>query len=90
MPQTHPKFSRSSEEFVAEAYGYLRKLNPALQMGDLKASRTKSQLQASSFLLKQHVADLKPGESGAFRGLGSVLGLASAYSGVKKPFSSGS
>lgn len=38
MPQTHPKFSRSSEEFVAEAYGYLRRLNPALQAGDLKAS----------------------------------------------------
>ena len=39
MPQTHPKFSRSSEEFVAEAYGYLRRLNPALQAGDLKASQ---------------------------------------------------
>jgi protoporphyrinogen oxidase len=39
MPQTHPKFSRSSEDFVAEAYGYLRKLNPALGEGDLKASQ---------------------------------------------------
>jgi protoporphyrinogen oxidase len=39
MPQTHPKFSRSSEEFVAEAYGYLRKLNPALGNDDLKASQ---------------------------------------------------
>lgn len=38
MPQTHPKFSRSSEDFVAEAFGYLRRLNPALQAGDLKAS----------------------------------------------------
>ena len=39
MPQTHPKFSRSSEDFVAEAYGYLRRLNPALGEGDLKASQ---------------------------------------------------
>ena len=39
MPQTHPKFTRSNEEFVAEAYGYLRKLNPALQEQDLKASQ---------------------------------------------------
>ena len=38
MPQTNPKFGRSSEEFVAEAFGYLRKLNPALEPGDLKAS----------------------------------------------------
>jgi protoporphyrinogen oxidase len=39
MPQTHPKFARADEAFVAEAYGYLRRLNPALQPGDLKASR---------------------------------------------------
>lgn len=38
MPQTHPKFGRPSEAFVAEAFGYLRKLNPALGPGDLKAS----------------------------------------------------
>ena len=38
MPQTNPKFGRSSEEFVAEAFGYLRRINPALQPGDLKAS----------------------------------------------------
>lgn len=39
MPQTHPKFGRSSEAFVAEAFGYLQKLNPALQVGDLLASQ---------------------------------------------------
>ena len=39
MPQTHPKFGRSNEDFVAEAYGYLCKLNPALQPHDLKASQ---------------------------------------------------
>ena len=39
MPQTNPRFGRSSEEFVAEAFGYLRKLNPALQPGDLLASQ---------------------------------------------------
>lgn len=39
MPQTHPKFGRSSEEFITEAFGYLQKLNPALQAGDLLASQ---------------------------------------------------
>ena len=39
MPQTHPKFGRSSEAFVAEAFGYLRQLNPALTDVDLKASK---------------------------------------------------
>jgi protoporphyrinogen oxidase len=39
MPQTHPKFRRTSEEFVAEAYGYLQKLNPNLQAKDLLASQ---------------------------------------------------
>jgi len=39
MPQTHPRFGRSSEEFVAKAFGYLRKLTPALQPGDLLASQ---------------------------------------------------
>ena len=38
MPQTNPKFGRPSEAFVEESFGYLRKLNPALQPGDLKAS----------------------------------------------------
>lgn len=39
MPQTNPKFTRSSEAFVAEAFGYLRRLNPALQPGDLLGSQ---------------------------------------------------
>jgi protoporphyrinogen oxidase len=39
MPQTHPKFGRSTDTFVAEAFGYLQKLNPALQAGDLLASQ---------------------------------------------------
>lgn len=39
MPQTHPKFGRSAGEFVAEAFGYLRKLNPALQPEDLLESQ---------------------------------------------------
>ena len=39
MPQTHPKFARPDEAFVEEAFGYLRRLNPALQPEDLKASR---------------------------------------------------
>jgi len=38
MPQTHPKFARPPETFVAEAFSYLRRLNPALEPSDLKAS----------------------------------------------------
>jgi protoporphyrinogen oxidase len=38
MPQTHPKFARPSQTFVDEAFGYIRKLNPALEASDLKAS----------------------------------------------------
>ena len=38
MPQDHPKFTRGSDAFVTEAFGYLRQLNPALTEGDLKAS----------------------------------------------------
>jgi protoporphyrinogen oxidase len=39
MPQTHPRFGRNSEEFVAEAFGYLQKLNPSLKPRDLLASK---------------------------------------------------
>lgn len=39
MPQTNPKFSRTSEAFVEEAFGYIRRLNPAIGAGDLLASR---------------------------------------------------
>jgi protoporphyrinogen oxidase len=38
MPQSNPKFNRASDAFVTEAFGYLCKLNPALEPGDLKAS----------------------------------------------------
>jgi protoporphyrinogen oxidase len=39
MPQTHPRFGRNSEGFVAEAFGYLQKLNPSLKPRDLLASK---------------------------------------------------
>lgn len=38
MPATHPKFSWSSERLVAEAFGYIRRLNPALAAEDILAS----------------------------------------------------
>jgi protoporphyrinogen oxidase len=37
MPVTHPKFARSDESFRAEAFGYLRLINPSLGEGDLIA-----------------------------------------------------
>jgi protoporphyrinogen oxidase len=37
MPVTHPKFARSDEFFRAEAFGYLRLINPSLGEGDLIA-----------------------------------------------------
>jgi protoporphyrinogen oxidase len=39
MPQTHPKWSRADGEFVREAFGYIRTLNPAIGESDLLASR---------------------------------------------------
>lgn len=39
MPQTHPKFGWTDERIVAEAFGYLKLVNPQLTDADLKASR---------------------------------------------------
>lgn len=38
MPQTNPKFAMPDEAFVAESWGYLKTLNPALTEADRKAS----------------------------------------------------
>lgn len=38
MPQTHPKFARSDDAFVAEAFSYVRLINPELTDEDLLAS----------------------------------------------------
>jgi len=38
MPQTHPKFSWDRERITAEAFGYLRRINPDLGENDLIAS----------------------------------------------------
>ena len=37
MPVTHPKFARDDESFRAEAFGYLKQINPALGEGDVIA-----------------------------------------------------
>jgi protoporphyrinogen oxidase len=39
MPQTNRKFARPSQDFVEEAFGYIRRLNPAIVPSDLLASR---------------------------------------------------
>ncbi|MCP3871005.1 MAG: NAD(P)/FAD-dependent oxidoreductase [Gammaproteobacteria bacterium] len=38
MPRNHPKFAWDDERIVAEAFGYLSRINPDLGPGDLKAS----------------------------------------------------
>ncbi|MEQ9329820.1 NAD(P)/FAD-dependent oxidoreductase [Thalassobaculum sp.] len=38
MPQSHPKFGRDDAAFVAESMAAIRRLNPAVGEGDLKAS----------------------------------------------------
>jgi protoporphyrinogen oxidase len=38
MPQTHPKFSWDRERITAEAFGYLQRINPAIEESDLIAS----------------------------------------------------
>ena len=35
MPQSHPKFSWSDEQIIAEATGYLKKINPMLTDSDI-------------------------------------------------------
>jgi protoporphyrinogen oxidase len=39
LPPEHAKFGRSDAEFLDEAFGYLRRLNPALDTGDIRASK---------------------------------------------------
>src|SRR3546814_8318764 len=38
MPQSHPKFGRADAAFVAESMAAIRRINPAIGEGDLKAS----------------------------------------------------
>jgi protoporphyrinogen oxidase len=38
MPITHPKFSKSDAELIAESFGYLRRINPELKESDRMAS----------------------------------------------------
>lgn len=39
MPVTHPKFAWDDARLIEEAFGYLRRINPALQAGDIVATR---------------------------------------------------
>lgn len=39
MPQSHPKWRYTDDQFVDEAFGELRRLNPALTRGDLLSTR---------------------------------------------------
>ena len=39
MPQSHPKFERTAVEFVTEAFGYIKHLNPSITDQDLLASK---------------------------------------------------
>jgi protoporphyrinogen oxidase len=38
MPVTHPKFSKSDAELIAESFGYLQRINPELRESDRMAS----------------------------------------------------
>lgn len=38
MPVTHPKFARSDADLIAESFGYLQRINPALTPADRMAS----------------------------------------------------
>jgi protoporphyrinogen oxidase len=40
LPATNPKFARQDAELIAEAFSYLRLVNPALRQNDLIAART--------------------------------------------------
>ena len=38
MPQTHAKFTRDDAAFISESIGYIKRLNPAIEDGDVIAS----------------------------------------------------
>lgn len=60
MPVTHPKFSWPSERLLDEAFGYLRRVNPALSAGDVLDARVARLTHAQPICEPGFAAKLPP------------------------------
>ena len=68
MPPSHPKFSRSDADFVAESLGFLKLLNPAITDGDVVATHVGRLRHAQPVCPPGFAAMLPPVET-SIRGL---------------------
>lgn len=60
MPVTHPKFSWPSDRLLDEAFGYLRRVNPALNAGDVVDARVARLTHAQPICEPGFAAKLPP------------------------------
>lgn len=60
MPQSHPKFSWSDEQVIAEATGYLQQINPQLTQDDIVAVHASRYAYAQPICQPQFMRDLPP------------------------------
>jgi protoporphyrinogen oxidase len=68
MPQGHPKFNMSDEEFIEESFSYLRLLNPDITVDDRMTSRVGRLYYAQPICTTNFLDKLPPIETG-IRGL---------------------
>src|SRR5207253_1569173 len=68
MPVTHPKFAWPDAELIGESFGYLKRLNPALQDSDRIASAL-GRLKYAQPICPPGFLDLLPPTHGLVRGL---------------------
>ena len=68
MPVTHAKFAYTDTAFIEESYGYLKRLNPALQDSDRVASSV-GRLKYAQPICPPGFLDMLPPTHGVVRGL---------------------
>jgi protoporphyrinogen oxidase len=68
MPQGHPKFNMSTEEFIEESFSYLRMINPEICADDRITSRVGRLFYAQPICTTNFLDKLPPVETG-IRGL---------------------
>lgn len=68
MPVTHPKFSWTDEQLIAESMGYLKLLNPQITDADLKASNI-ARLKYAQPVCPPRYLETVPPVHGVVRGL---------------------
>jgi protoporphyrinogen oxidase len=68
MPTTQPKWGWSDQQFIDEAFGYIRKVNPAIQPGDL-VDATVGRLRYAQPVCEPNFGDKLPPIQTAIAGL---------------------